>query len=246
MARLDTYDSAESPFAAEDGWSKGSVTLQVPNAKFKYSSESEAPEFVVLGLYYRSLLEVLKSACLSPGAQKYHWIPHRLFQKSQEADICIYSEIYNSDAMLEEDAKIQAHIHKSGDDCDAEVAILTVLLWSDSTHLTNFGTASLWPVYLFLGNISKYTQAKLSAYVAHHLTYVPSVRVSSHSTLSAFSHKPLAPRYNSRLLHENIQYHGHCNHSTVPQGPTYAANLVPTAWRRLYECLYTQNRYHLW
>jgi hypothetical protein len=67
--------------------------------------------------------------------------------------------------MLEEDTKIQAHIHESGNDCDAEVAILAVLLWSDSTHLTNFGTASLWPVYLFLGNISKYTRC----YVPGHL-----------------------------------------------------------------------------
>jgi hypothetical protein len=157
MAWLDAYDSTESPFAAEDGWSKGFVTLRVPNAKFKYFLRSEAPEFIVLGLYYCSLLEVLKSACLSPGAQKYHWIPHRLFQKSQEADISIYSEIYNSDAMLEEDTKIQAHLCESGNNCDAEVTILTVLLWSDSTHLMNFGTASLWPVYLFLGNISKYT-----------------------------------------------------------------------------------------
>jgi hypothetical protein len=59
------------------------VSLLVPNAKFKYSSESAAPEFMVSGLYYHSLLEVLKSACLSPDVQNYHWIPHRLFHKSQ-------------------------------------------------------------------------------------------------------------------------------------------------------------------
>ena len=157
MARLDSYDSTECPFAAEDGWKEGSVTLRVPNAKFKYPLESAAPEFAVSRSYYCSLLEVLKSACLSPDAQKYHWIPHRLFQKSQEAVIHVYSEIYNSDAMLEEDAKLQAHLRESGDDCDAEVAILAILLWLDSTHLMNFGTASLWPIYLFLGNILKYT-----------------------------------------------------------------------------------------
>ena len=79
MAQLDAYDSAESLFAAEDSWSKGSVTLRVLNAKFKYSLESEAPQFVVLGLYYCFLLKVLKSTCLSPSVQKYHWIPYRLF-----------------------------------------------------------------------------------------------------------------------------------------------------------------------
>ncbi len=106
MAQLDAYDSTESSFAAEDSWKEGSVTLWIPNAKFKYFLESEAPEFIVLGFYYCSLLEVLKNVCLSPDAQEYYWVPLRLFHKSQEAHIHIYSEIYNSDAMLEEDTKI--------------------------------------------------------------------------------------------------------------------------------------------
>jgi hypothetical protein len=246
MARLDTYDSTDSPFVAEDGWTEGLVSLQVPNTKFKYSLESAAPEFVVSGLYYPPLLEVLKSACLSPDVQKYHWIPHRLFHKSQEADICVYTDIYNLDAMLEEDAKLQVHLPESGNGCDAEVAILAILLWSDSTHLTNFGTASLWPIYLFLGNISKYTQAKPSTHAAHHLAYVPSVRVDLCSALACRSDKPSASQHNTRLLLENIWHHGHCNCPMVPQGPTHAANLVPTARQRLYERLCAQNRYHLW
>jgi hypothetical protein len=141
----------------------------------------------------------------------------------------MYSNIYNSDAMLEEDTKLQAHLHESGSNCDAEVTILAILLWSDSTHLTNFGTASLWPIYLFLGNILKYTQAKPSAHTAHHLAYIPSVRVVLCFMLAAFSDKLLAPRYHPRLLHENIWHYSHCNHSTVPQSPTYATNMVPAA-----------------
>jgi hypothetical protein len=43
----------------------------------------------------------------------------------------VYSDIYNSDAMLEEDAKLQAHLRESGDNCDAEVTILAILLWLD-------------------------------------------------------------------------------------------------------------------
>ena len=30
------------------------------------------------------------------------------------------------------------------------------MFWSDSTHLVNFGTAKLWPIYLLVGNLSKY------------------------------------------------------------------------------------------
>ncbi|TEB34882.1 hypothetical protein FA13DRAFT_1707097 [Coprinellus micaceus] len=33
--------------------------------------------------------------------------------------------------------------------------VAAIMLWSDSTRLANFGTAKLWPVYMFLGNLSK-------------------------------------------------------------------------------------------
>ena len=42
-------------------------------------------------------------------------------------------------------------------------------------QLTNFGTASLWPIYLFFGNQSKYMQCKSSAFAAHHIAYIPKV-----------------------------------------------------------------------
>jgi hypothetical protein len=59
--------------------------------------------------------------------------------------------------MLEEDAKIHMLLRNPEDESDTEVAIGVILLWSDSTHLTSFGSASLWPIYLFFGNLSKYT-----------------------------------------------------------------------------------------
>jgi len=58
--------------------------------------------------------------------------------------------------MLEEDTKIRALGQHPNDDPDTEVAILAMLFWSDLTHLASFGTASLWPIYLYFGNLSKY------------------------------------------------------------------------------------------
>jgi len=49
------------------------------------------------------------------------------------------------------------------------------MLWSDSTHLTSFGNTSLWPIYLYLGSLSKYTRAKPTSFAAHHLAYIPKV-----------------------------------------------------------------------
>ncbi|KAJ7325436.1 hypothetical protein DFH08DRAFT_926310 [Mycena albidolilacea] len=42
------------------------------------------------------------------------------------------------------------------------------MLWSDSTHLANFGTVSLWPLYTFFGNLSKYMRAKPTSNSGYH------------------------------------------------------------------------------
>jgi hypothetical protein len=81
--------------------------------------------------------------------------------------------------MLEEDTKIQALPQNPEDRSDTEVAIGAIMLWSDLTHLTNFGSAALWPIYLFFGNLSKYARGMPSTLAAHHLAYIPSVSVHS-------------------------------------------------------------------
>ena len=73
--------------------------------------------------------------------------------------------------MIEEHLKIKAQPH----DCKLETFVIPILLWSDSTLLASFGNASLWPIYLFLGNLTKYTHCKLSLFLAHHITYIPKV-----------------------------------------------------------------------
>ena len=78
--------------------------------------------------------------------------------------------------MLEEDARIRARPRDPEDGPELEIAIMAVLLWSDSTHLANFGTASLWPIYMYFGNTSKYTRGKPTSFPAQHLAYIPSVR----------------------------------------------------------------------
>jgi hypothetical protein len=175
LARLDKYGRTNSPFLAEDGWREGVVKIHVPNTKSKFVSESVAPAFEISGVHYRPLLEVIKGAFQSPDVKRYHWVPFKLFHHSPDGPVHVYSDIYNSNAMLEEDAKIQALPRDPSDDPDSEVAIAPILVWSDSTHLTTFGTASLWPIYIFFGNQSKYTRGKPSSYAAHHLAYIPSV-----------------------------------------------------------------------
>lgn len=51
------------------------------------------------------------------------------------------------------------------------------MILSDYTHLTSFGNAGLWPIYLYLGGLSKYTRAKPTSFATHHLAYVPKVNL---------------------------------------------------------------------
>ena len=132
------------------------MTLHLSKAKAKHASEAVSPQVQISGIYYRPLLEVIKAACQSSQAKKYHWVPFKLVHQSPTEDLRAYMDICNLDAMLEEDAKIRAIGQHPDDNPDTEVTVLAMMLWSDSTHLTSFGTASLWPVYLYFGNLSKY------------------------------------------------------------------------------------------
>ncbi|KAF9255365.1 hypothetical protein L218DRAFT_837496, partial [Marasmius fiardii PR-910] len=61
-----------------------------------------------------------------------------------------------------------------------EVVILWMMLVSDSTHLTTFGTASLWPSYLYFGNCSRYKCGHLNFHSIHHVAYIPQIADLAH------------------------------------------------------------------
>ena len=80
--------------------------------------------------------------------------------------------------------------------CTLERVIASLMLWSDSTHLANFGTASLWLLYLFFGNQSKWVRRKPKTSSCHHVAYIPKVsnRYSSIRNLSdvVYSFRPIS------------------------------------------------------
>ena len=173
-ARLDSYQDENSPvFLAADGWIERSVPISVPAERVKNTSEEAAPVFEVPGLHYRKIVEVVKSAFQEPMAAKYHISPYKEFWQPSEGDPVerLYSEVYSSDAMINEHEKIRSQPRA----CRLETVVAAIMLWSDSTHLASFGTASLWPIYMFLGNLSKYTRGMPTSFSAHHIAYIPKV-----------------------------------------------------------------------
>ena len=180
--RLDDFDPSlpeESRSLSKqfnDGWIETSVPISLPNIGVSHLSVAAAPVFHVKGFSYRKPLEVLKAAYQEPSAAHFHISPFEEYWKPSpnSPPERIYSELYNSDAYIQEHEKIRTQ-PRPASGCELERVIAPIMLWSDSTHLTSFGHASLWPLYLYVGGLSKYTRAKPSSFAAHHLAYIPKV-----------------------------------------------------------------------
>ena len=176
LKKIDDYFD-EPGFSAKDGWKKASVKIRLPCDGHKYPSEKDAPTFTVDGVWYRDLVQIVESACKDETAAKFHLIPHQLKwlpSDSEDAELVdVVSELYNSQAMNADYANV---LKRSKDlDCELEPVIIALQTWSDSTHLANFGTASLWPIYAYFGNLSKYVRGKPTSFSAQHLAYLPTV-----------------------------------------------------------------------
>ena len=103
-----------------------------------------------------------------------HYTPYKEYWKPfpESSSERVYGELYSCDDWLEAHEEVQKLPKLHGIDN----FVLPVILYSDSTHLANFGTASLWPLYCYLGGISKYSRCKSTEAVCHHLAYIPSVK----------------------------------------------------------------------
>ncbi|KAJ7166117.1 hypothetical protein C8R46DRAFT_1351546 [Mycena filopes] len=159
-------------------------------------AEDDAAEFEVPGIIYRPLLDVMIEAFQGPAFEQFHitpfesrWDPSHdpdhptVFKVDLDSPLDeitglpplpkehqpLYGEIYTSYSMLREhNALPQTTPH-------LETIIAAYMFWSDSTHLANFGMASLWPLYTYFGNQSKYPRGKPTTNAGYHQAYFPSL-----------------------------------------------------------------------
>lgn len=173
---LDEHD--QSSRLDGNGWQPvQTVPIRLPCEKSKVP-EDQAPILHVPGVHHRSLINVIKSVFEDKEALTFENTPFKEFWKSGDQETepeRMFGEMYTSDAWLEAQAEVD-QIPVA--DPAIENVIACLMFWSDSTHLANFGNASLWPVYMLFGNQSKYTRAKPTSFAAHHVAYLPSVSLS--------------------------------------------------------------------
>jgi hypothetical protein len=174
---------------ARDGWKEVAVEIEVPDGK-KRKETDPIPTFSIPGLQFRNLTQTIKTALQDPISRYFHYTPFKHFWQRTVTDPVqhIYDEIYSSDAYIKAYEKLQRQPREPN--CTLERVVAALMFWSDSTHLANFGTASLWPLYLFFGNQSKWVRGKPRAGARHHVAYMPKVEfllLSIAITLLTFS-----------------------------------------------------------
>ncbi|KAJ7742183.1 hypothetical protein DFH07DRAFT_964704 [Mycena maculata] len=190
-AAFDVFLASPSE-AARDGWKQVSVDISVPDGQ-PHDSEADAPIFSVPGLHYRPIVEVIKSAIHNAGARCFHYTPFKQFwvPSPDSPPQRIFDEIYSSDAMVEAHTTLHKQPPEPG--CTLERVVLSLMWWSDSTHLASFGDASLWPLYLFFGNQSKWLRVKPRSDLCHHVAYFPKLPDSFHDFFAKLTGKPPSP-----------------------------------------------------
>ena len=170
---LSEPDFSGTPFSS-DAWVHSSVRISIPTSAKNPNGNGE--DFDISGLHHRPLLGVMQAALTDDAARRFHFSPFKRFRRTASGYERCFDEVYTSDAFLEAHNTLQKQ--RNEPDCTLEKVVLGLMFWSDSTHLANFGTAKVWPLYLYFANLSKYIRCKPTSGASHHVAYIPSVSIT--------------------------------------------------------------------
>jgi hypothetical protein len=168
-------DKALSKDSLRTQFSESSVDILVPSG----DASIPAKVFTIPGLLHQKLISVICNAFVDPLAHLFHYSPFKLFHQNPatKEEERVFSELYDSDAFHVEHEDLQRHgkLPPNDPNCKRKKVIAALMFFSDATHLTDFGNAKAWPIYLMFGNLSKYLRSQPNSGAMHHLAYIPSV-----------------------------------------------------------------------
>jgi hypothetical protein len=154
-----------------DDWVESDITLDIPTK----SKDDPSRSFSIPGFHYQPLVAVIHSTFTDIQASAFHLFPFKRLWKDlldghQE---CVFDELYSSDSWLEAQEELQRQLREHG--CSLERVIAGLMLFSDATHLANFGMAKAWPLYLYFGNLMKYARSAPKSGACHLVSFLPSI-----------------------------------------------------------------------
>ncbi|RDB18539.1 hypothetical protein Hypma_000288 [Hypsizygus marmoreus] len=180
------------------GWYRSRVQIQVPFHRDLVNPGIQ--NYVVGEFYHRSLVAIIRDKLKTQhGTQHFHYDPYELLMRVDGDVIRLYGEIYSSPSFMAAHREVQDAPGEPG--CDLPRVVVALMFWSDATHLTNFGNAKLWPLYLFFGNESKYLRSKPSINLCEHVAYFERLPDEFKDFAS--------PYYGKKKLNSNFLAHCH-------------------------------------
>ncbi|KAF7983682.1 hypothetical protein HWV62_19591 [Athelia sp. TMB] len=161
-----------------------------PNTRI--GDPEQVRRFHVPEFRHRSLVHLLRAAIESPvsHAKQYHWHPFEQYWQPPDPTAPperVYDELYTSDSFINADRELQNTPREPH--CNLPRVIAAMMIWSDATHVAQFGTAKLWPIYVYLGNLSKYTRGKPTEKAGYQAGYLPTLPDSFQDFMRSFSGK---------------------------------------------------------
>ncbi|KZT36764.1 hypothetical protein SISSUDRAFT_988644 [Sistotremastrum suecicum HHB10207 ss-3] len=204
--KLKDYEPPLPGLEAGEGWQSVTVDISVPMGKQPGSQIGSTTKFSVPHLHHRSITELIQKIIrTNPDAKDFHLYPFEEYVTRNDATERLFGELYTSDAFLDEFRKVRAEPPEP--DCNLEKIVLGLQFWSDATLLANFGTHKLWPVYMYIGNQSKYVRAKPTSDGGWDVAYIPELPDDIEEVLQQLptksAHQPLLTHCR-RELFQNV------------------------------------------
>ncbi|KAG2740132.1 hypothetical protein P692DRAFT_201842539 [Suillus brevipes Sb2] len=165
-----------------DDWLEMDITIEIPT----WSKEDSSRSFSIPGFHYRPLVAVIRVAFADIQAGAFHLLPFQRIWKDPLDDHQerVFDELYSSDSWLEAQDNLHRQPREPG--CSLERVIAGLMFFSDATHLATFGTAKVWPLYLYFGNLTKYARSAPKSGACHIVGFFPSVALHAHCRRELF------------------------------------------------------------
>jgi Plavaka transposase len=157
------------------GWITTEISIEVPF--HKGMADPGTKRRVVGSLQHRKITAVIEDKIRnSTQPSLFHYQPYEVYWAPGDGSPAarVQGELYNSPAFIDAHQRLQDLPPIRG--CDRERVVVALMFWSDETQLSQFGSAKLWPCYMFFGNESKYMRGKTSLKLCEHIAYFESVR----------------------------------------------------------------------
>ncbi|KAG2152592.1 uncharacterized protein EDB93DRAFT_1082876, partial [Suillus bovinus] len=171
LQALDNHATNKESAVFPDDWVEAGINIDIPMK----TKDEQSQTFSVPGFHYRPLTAVIHSAFADIQANAFHLFPFKHLWKDpiDNQEQPVFDELYTSESWLEAQDDLQQQPKEPG--CSLERVIAGLMFFSDATHLANFGTAKAWPLYLYFGNLSKYTRSSPTSGACHLVGFFPSV-----------------------------------------------------------------------